>query len=129
MNRHRRDIDDDEIDLLGHDEARRVREEREHRQAEAKRIAEKNAEVDAALEAAIERRRQDLAKKGTELFLIEGYRKHEVEPPSVTGEGVPTCSIDVLFSLGWRVVREEFEMPKLVRPAHIGAKPQTTEGS
>lgn len=128
MTRHRKDIDDEEIELFGAAEADRLREERAHRKAEAQRIAEENAKIEAIQNAAIEKRRDDLEKKGTEMFLIEGYRKHEVEPPSVNGEGVPTCSIDVLFSLGWRIVREEFEMPKLVMPAHIGHPPEPTEG-
>jgi hypothetical protein len=117
MTRHRRDIDDE---FFGADEADRVREEREHRKAEAQRMMEENAKIDAIQNAAIEARRNELAQRGTEFFLIEGYRRHGVEPPMVNGDGIPTCSIDVLFSLDWTLGKNDINEPILVRPAHIG---------
>lgn len=47
--------------------------------------------------------------------LVEQYRAAGVDPPAVDAQGVPTCSLSLLLSTGWRVEEHENEVGGEVR--------------
>lgn len=84
-------LDFDDLESPKQRRERLLLEAEERRQAEARQLAETRARVDAARD------------RHNARALVREYRRFGVEPPFTNGHGIPTTSLSLLLSNGWRV--------------------------
>ena len=113
MTRARRDLDDTLVDsLFDREAAQRLRAEREAMvERHQRRIDEENAR---AVRRAEEHRRWS---RDVNLRMIrKGYADLGVAAPCVDAAGEPTCSVELLMKIGWRVEEAPDGSKTWVRP-------------
>lgn len=107
----------DEFNLFEREEAARLMARREELRAQIEVERAKEEELATARRA----RAADDAIAANKRLLLRQYEAAGVAPPSVDGDGYPTCSLPMLFSLGWSVEEVGGHM-ELIAPHHLRGK-------
>lgn len=90
----------------------------EDRRARVEAAERRNAEVRARDEQAEVARRASskiFSMRANAAQLVEQYLAAGVDPPAVDANGVPTCSLSLLLTTGWRIAEIENEAGGEVR--------------
>lgn len=72
--------------------------------------------IEADIQIAKEKRQKEFQDHVTRSVIWREYDVAQVEPPSLNGEGNPTCSLSLLLKLGWTLEPLGMGRHALIRP-------------